>query len=121
MSLRFAYRFYPARGPVWPLGGRIGRPRPVIPISVIGPTGTWLDDGLLDTGSDDTIFPESVAAKVGVDLTNAPTGEASGVGMAASPIRYVEVVLRLTDGVEFREWPARVGFTSAPIKRSLLG
>jgi hypothetical protein len=41
--------------------------------------------------------------------------------MAAAPIRYAEVRIRLSDGQEFREWPARVGFTSAPLKRGLLG
>ncbi len=121
MSLLFAYRIYPGPGPVWPLGGRIGRPRPVVHITVIGPNGASVQEALLDTGSDDTVFPEHVAAAIGLDLTNAPTGSASGVGMAAASIRYAEVTLRLTDGAEFREWPARVGFTPAPIKRALLG
>jgi hypothetical protein len=31
------------------------------------------------------------------------------------------VTLRLTDGIEFREWPARVGFTQIPLRRALLG
>jgi hypothetical protein len=48
-------------------------------------------------------------------------GGGSGVGLAAAPIRYAEVTLRVTDGREFREWRARVGFTSAPLKRALLG
>ncbi len=67
------------------------------------------------------MFPDDAAALIGVDLTNAPSGTASGVGMVATPIRYAEVHIRLTDGHEFREWPARVGFTSAPLKRGLLG
>jgi hypothetical protein len=76
---------------------------------------------LLDTGSDDTVFPEWIATRIGVDLTNAPTGTASGVGLVRAAIRFAEVRLRLTDGVEFRAWPARVGFTSAPLKQPLLG
>lgn len=121
MSLLFAHRFFPASGRIWPLGGRSGRPRPVIPVAVIGPTGTWTDMALLDTGADDTVFPERVATIIGIDLSNAPAGSASGVGMVAVLIRYAEVRLRLTGGVEYREWPARVGFTSSPIKRGLLG
>lgn len=31
------------------------------------------------------------------------------------------MVLRISDGHEHREWPARVGFTSAPLHRPLLG
>ncbi len=123
MSLHYTYPFYtPAVPvPVWSLGGRFGRPRPVIPVTVIGPTGTAVRDALLDTGADDSVFPEDVAAVIGLDLTKAVAGGASGVGMVGSPIRYAEVKLRLTDGIEFREWPARVGFTPAPLKRALLG
>jgi hypothetical protein len=121
MSLLFAYRFHPAVGPVWSLGGRTGRPRPVVAVAVLGPAGSWTGTALLDTGSDDSVFPDDVATLIGLDLTNAPTGSASGVGMVSAPIRYAEVRLRLSDGNEFREWPARVGFTPTPIKRGLLG
>jgi hypothetical protein len=41
--------------------------------------------------------------------------------MSAIVLRYAEVVLRISDGQEHREWPARVGFTSAPLHRPLLG
>lgn len=41
--------------------------------------------------------------------------------MVQHTIRYAQVTLRLTDGTEFREWPAWVGFTSARLKRPLLG
>ena len=34
---------------------------------------------------------------------------------------YAEVTLRLTDGREFREWRARVGFTATPLQRPPLG
>jgi predicted aspartyl protease len=99
----------------------MGRPRPVVTLALLGSTGSWTGTALLDTGADDSVFPEDVAALIGIDLTNAPPGAASGVGMVAAPIRYAEVQIRLTDGQEFREWPARVGFTSAPLKRGLLG
>ena len=121
MALLFAHHFYPSPTPVWSLFDRPGRPRPVVSVGVFGPANSWVGPALLDTGSDDTIFTEAVAASIGIDLTNAPTGSASGVGMVAAAIRYAEVRLRLSDGVEFREWPARVGFTSAPVKRALLG
>src|SRR5262249_19241984 len=121
MSLRFPYTPFPTKKPLWPLGGRSERPRPVLLVTVIGPTGTQVELALLDTGADDTVFPEDVAALIGVDLTNAPTGEAAGVGQAAAPLRYAEVTLRITDGREQRQWQARVGFTPAPLKRPLLG
>lgn len=122
MALAFPYQIYRGPGrPLWTLGGRVGRPRPVFSVTVIGPAGVKADDALLDTGADDTVFPEDVATKIGLDLTAAPTGSASGVGMVGAAVRYAEVRLRLTDGKEQREWPARVGFTAAPLKRGLLG
>jgi hypothetical protein len=62
-----------------------------------------------------------VAAAIGIDLTNAPASAAVGVGRVRATLRYAEVVLRLTDGREHREWPARVGFTAAPLPRPLFG
>ncbi len=121
MSVVFAHMSYPSPAPVWPLLGRMSRPRPMIPLTITGPTGSWVCDGLLDSGADDTVFPEQIAALLGIDLTGAPAGSASGVGMVASQIRYAEVSLRVTDGGDVYEWAARVGFTSAPIKRALLG
>lgn len=36
-------------------------------------------------------------------------------------IRYAQVILRVTDGKEQREWPAWVGFTPAKVQSPLLG
>jgi hypothetical protein len=46
---------------------------------------------------------------------------ASGVGVPAYPLRYAQGTLRVTDGQEFREWPAWVGFTSVVLRQPLLG
>jgi len=121
MSMIFPYKRFVGAYAIWPLHGRTERPRPTIDVTVMGSTGTSVELGLLDTGADDTVFPESLAAQLGIDLTNAPVRGGSGVGQVAAPIRYAEVTLRVTDGREFREWRARVGFTSAPLKRALLG
>jgi hypothetical protein len=93
----------------------------VLFVALLGPTATAVEKGLLDTGADDTVFPETVAADIGLDLANAPTGVASGVGQVAATLRYAEVTLRISDGQEHREWTARVAFTSAPLHRPLLG
>jgi hypothetical protein len=121
MSMIFSYAQVRLRRPAHPLGGRMTRPRPLIQVAMVGPLASWADLCLLDTGADDTVFPDSVAAIIGVDLTNAPTGEASGVGLVSTPLRYAQVILRVTDGREFCEWPAWVGFTAAPLRRPLLG
>jgi hypothetical protein len=121
MSLIFSYSQIRMRRPVHPLGGRMTRPRALIQVAMVGPLKTQPDLGMLDTGADDTVFHESVAAQIGIDLTNAPTGEAAGVGLVRTPIRNAQVTLRITDGREFCEWPALVGFTVVPLRRPLLG
>src|SRR5438309_424991 len=119
--MRFHYRLSRTKYAVLSLGGRWVRPKPIIGVTVIGPADGRIVQGHLDTASDDTVFPEAMAAKLGIDLTNAPVGEASGVGMASVPLRFAEVTLRIANGGERREWPAWVGFTSVPIRRPLLG
>lgn len=120
MSLFFRYKIVAVPHAVVSLGGRWSRPRPIVTVSVIGPSNTAAADGRLDTGADDTIFSERLAARIGLDLTNAPLGQATTATLANVPVRYSQVSLRLTDGKEQREWRAWVGFSSA-IHRPLFG
>jgi hypothetical protein len=107
--------------PVLPLRGRFVRPRPLIPITLVGPSGSKLLDAIADTAADDTIFDVQTAALIGVDLSNALTGMGFGVGGTTASVRYAEIDLRLTDGQELREWKAWVGFTQAKFKYPMLG
>jgi predicted aspartyl protease len=88
---------------------------------MIGPGGTIIRDALVDTGADDTVLEEVEAARLGIDLSAAAIYSAGGIGDSAYAVRYAQVTVRLTDGVEYREWPACVGFTPARLKRPLLG
>jgi hypothetical protein len=97
------------------------RPKPIVSVTLVGPAGSRCRDALLDVGADDSVFSEALATLIGVDLRNAPTGRGQGIATGYIPIRYAEVTLRLTDGIEFREWRAWVGFTSSPLRRNLLG
>ncbi len=121
MSLVFAYQQVRVNRPVIALGGRMTRPRPLVQATLVGPSGAFLRDCLLDSGADDTVFPAVAAAQIGIDLSNAPLGEAAGIASTPVPVRYAQVTLRLTDGREFCEWPAWVGFTAAPLRKPLLG
>ena len=121
MSLRFRYQLAPTSGFVIPLGGRTVRPRPLIAVTIVGPTGSSMREAILDTASDDTVFPASLAAQIGVDLTHAPTGRGSGVGLVAIPLRYAQVRLRIATNQEQREWEAWVSFTSGSLRRPILG
>ena len=121
MSLRFRYQLAPTSGFVIPLGGRSVRPRPVVPVIVVGHTGSRIREVILDTASDDTVFPISLAVQIGVGLTGAPMGKGSGVGLIAVPLRDAEVTLRIATNQEQREWQAWVSFTSGSLRRPILG
>jgi hypothetical protein len=121
MSLIFAYKLWSSPQPVATLGGRWVRPRPVVSVTLVGLKASRVQRALLDTGADDCVFPESLAALLGIDLANAPLGSATGVGSGPIAVRYAQVMLRLTDGREFREWHGWVGFTAARLAVSLLG
>lgn len=121
MTMRFHYVATPRNMPVVSLGGRFVRPRPLINVAVLGPSRTVVQPALLDTGSDDTIFSERLAALIGLDLTNAPSGSGLGLGSGSLAVRYAEVTLRIAAQQERREWRAWVGFTASPIHYPVLG
>jgi hypothetical protein len=121
MTLRFRMVPVPVKNPVLSLGGRAVRPRPLVPVTLIGPAKNVLLDAVVDTAADDTVFAESTAVALGLDLTNAPAGTAVGVGGSPVPVQFVEIGLRLTDGQEVREWRAMVGFTRAKFRYPMLG
>src|SRR5437660_879219 len=121
MTLRFAYQRVAVARPVASLHGRMERPRPYINVTILGPGGTAYQKALLDSGSDDTVFPEPIASAIGIDLTNAPWGTSIGMGGGSGLLRFAQVTLRIADNKERREWQAWVGFTTAPLRHSLLG
>jgi hypothetical protein len=122
MSMYFRYPLTATGKMIPSLGGRTVRPRPLVPaITLVGPRDSAAREALLDTGADDTVFPDSLAAFLGIDLTRAPVGTAMGASGAMIPIRYADVILRLTDGKEQREWPATVAFSPVRLQYPLLG
>src|SRR5712691_5603025 len=95
MSLRFHYELSAMPFSILPLGGRFVRPRPIIPITIIGPSGASLKQAILDPASDDTVFPEYVARMVGVNLANAPQGKAAGVGLVTAILHTLKFPFEL--------------------------
>jgi hypothetical protein len=119
--MRFPYLPLLARRPIPSLGGTQLRYRPIMAVRLVGPLGSRLFDGCLDTASDDTIFPRFLARSLGIDLTGAPRGEARPVGGVVIPYHYAHVILRVTDGRERCEWAATLGFADLPLRWALLG
>src|SRR5262245_43255491 len=106
MSLLFRYTPLLAKRPIASLGGRWDWPLPLILVTLVGPSGSYVKESLLDTGATDTVFPDGAATTIGLDLSQAPVGEAGGVGGGVLPLRYAPATFRITDGKEFREWTA---------------
>jgi hypothetical protein len=121
MTLRYRYRLERVGQPVFPLGGRWVRPRPIIPLTVLGPAKDQPLQGKLDTGADDTIFPERIATILGVDLSAAFSGHVTGLGSGRLSVRFAQIRLRLDQPGKQHEWPAWVAFTKVPMKWPLLG
>lgn len=117
----FSIRGYRTKLPIPSLHGGMIRHKPVIPIRITGPAGTYPHEILVDTGSDDVVFPIGFAALLRVNLTQAPAGFAQGVGARPARLLYATVILELTDGVETCRWRAVVGFTQAAMQFPLLG
>jgi hypothetical protein len=119
MALSFAYKRVRIPSPAVALGGQMSRPRPIIGVTLIGLGGaTTHAQGVIDTGSDDAVFPEVTATKLGIDLASCPAGSMRTAGGIALQVRYASVTLRITDGIEQREWTATVGF--APLRGDAL-
>jgi hypothetical protein len=121
MSMRFAYDRINSSTPILSLGGRFSRPRPMLPITLIGPSGSHLMDGLIDSGSDETIFPEYVAGIVGIDLAGATGGCTHGIGAGSLTVRFADVTLRIAGSNELHEWPAVVSFAPLARRTAILG
>lgn len=121
MSLLFPYRRGRSRQPVISLDGRLDRPRPLVDVSVVGPVRSVVLTAILDSGADDAVFPERVAALAGIDLSQAQMRTSAGVAGARCVVRYVKTVLRLSDGREHRQWLAWAGFTAATMIHPVLG
>lgn len=84
--------------------------RPEATIRVGGPRGNETIQALLDTGSDETVFPATLAKVLGVDLDYDATSQASAVG--GHEVRLVPgtVTLELSHGGEKYRWSSLASF-----------
>ena len=124
MAFRYPFISIPTSAPVVSLGGRLAWPRPIIPIVAINPRNlVWRQfRGTIDTAADDTVFHEKTARLLGIDLTNAPVGQAEGTTGVAISVKYADIFLQLIspDG-EVVEWRATVAFAEKKTSNPLLG
>jgi predicted aspartyl protease len=68
----FSYRRLRTKAPVVSLGGVSFRHKPIIRVILTSASVSQSVEALLDTGSDDTVFPKRLADKLGLNLVGAP-------------------------------------------------
>jgi len=83
---------------------------PVITVRVVGPGGTWLIPGLLDTGAAETILPLRYLDRLGV--SKGPRYRLAGAGGTGFSAWLGMVDLELARGRTSYRWSARVGFVA---------
>ena len=84
--------------------------RPEVAIEVIGPRRTETIQALVDTGSDETVFPVSLARAIEVQLEGASAGLASAVSGHAIELLPGRIDLLISDGRQTYRWPTMVAF-----------
>lgn len=84
--------------------------RPEIPVTLVGPNGRATLIGLVDTGSDYTVFPRALALDLGIELIQSRGASASAFGGAALPLVDGVASLRIEDDEECCEWRAELSF-----------
>jgi hypothetical protein len=84
--------------------------RPEISLVIRGPLGERLLTGLVDTGSDYTVLPASVAAAFGISLREEPGISAKSFGGLELHLLVGDVQLTIEQGGESVSWPESVCF-----------
>ena len=101
---------------------RRGIERPIVPLRVEAADGKWnLVDVLLDTGSDVTLFPSSLARYLGIDLAGVDESTVSSILGTQAAYRSWNVFLELRRPPDVLRWRATVGFVARQMNYGILG
>ena len=120
--MRFPYFTKRLRAPIYSRPGANVVHLPMLSITAITPSGMASVDGLVDSGATEVVMPLRVVPALGLDLTNAPAGQATQADGSIVTHRYAHVELYLSDGNEAYRWPAVVAFLDVPGRHhALLG
>ena len=97
--------------------------RPEIPLRVYGPRGHVDVLALVDTGADNSIFPSSIAADLGIEMTAGRGPGATAFGGQRIQLSYADVLLELFNAEQDAiRWRARLYFADfADEKAVVLG
>jgi hypothetical protein len=106
--MRFRYSSYEVDASPTVPGGVLYRPE--VNVSIIGPRGSEIVQALVDTGSDETVFPTSLADAIGVQLNRNSTGRASAVGGHAVELVPGDIAIQISNNDESYRWRTTVAF-----------
>ena len=113
MTIHAKYLQYYPPGPLLSAQGWGYQPRPVVRVEIIGPNQkSTTVTALVDSGSDETVFPKDVADRLGIPLTPVKTAISAHPGLSYK-LWYGPVALSISDGLVTRTWDATVAFTDA--------
>src|SRR5262245_37422501 len=84
--------------------------RPMIHVRLIGPKGNVRLFGRIDTGADDSLFPEAIADLLGVEFRRGQYEPLRLPGGGVTAARYSEVDLEIRSPEGPYRWAALVGF-----------
>jgi predicted aspartyl protease len=95
--------------------------KPFVPLLMIGPRGRFIQDSLIDTGSEEILIAQPIAARLGIDTSAAPTRSVRGVARQPTQVRMVPATLYMSDGVDVVRWNATIGVTLIALPYPLFG
>ena len=101
---------------------RDGRQRPLVAVTVFVPgQPSVLFDALVDTGADVSLFPKSIADRLGLDLSQRPDVTVFAAVGGQCYYRLHEVQLELRRPPDVFQWTAAVGFVDREMSYAILG
>jgi hypothetical protein len=86
--------------------------RPRVPVRVYGPNGMARYIAIVDTGSDRSLFPDSVANDVGISLDYVAFERVTSYGGKTLHAKIVNATIELTGGIDAIRWDAQIGFVT---------
>jgi predicted aspartyl protease len=120
--MKFPYRVDLARSP------ETGEPelllRPVVPIHIVGQRRSGTYWALVDTGSDKTVFPQSLATDLGIELSDGRGPGLTAYGGQNLTVKFGTVEVSLSQENESVRWMLKAQFvecTSSDEEVILLG
>ena len=101
---------------------RDGKQRPIVAVTImVTGSGPVLFDALVDTGADVSLFPQSVAKRLGITLSDQPDGAVFAAVGGQCVYRRHDVELELRRPPELFHWRASVGFVEREMSYAILG